>query len=417
MKQLFKPGGKMKVAAFMSGTGSNLRKILEAQGNYEVVMIFSDTADESKCNAKKIAEEYNISYYCNDIREYYSSRGYDDRKNMDVRKEYDKETVKLLEKHKVDVVALCGYMSVVSGEICDNFLTLNVHPADLRILDSNGKRLYAGCMGSGCVKKVIQNKGTELRSSTHIVTTDLDGGPVLMVSDAVMIDSNDEHALLDKLKEQGDWKIYPETVKRLAEGRFWIDDNFVIDIVEEKLLLRNKLRELRDRISDEDVKSKSSEITKKLLQLQEYVTAKTVMFYLGVNKEVQTQEAVSAALSAQKRVVVPITDLDKEQVIPSQLESLNAVKPGAYGILEPVERKAVSVDEIELVIVPGLAFDGEGNRIGYGLGFYDKFLKKATAKKIAFAYEMQIVDKVRTTEDDVKMDKIITEQRIIEVER
>ena len=415
LKQLYKPGNdKMKVAAFMSGAGSNLRRILEAQGNFEVVMIFSDTADESKCNAKKIAEEFGISYYCNDIREYYGSRGYSDRKDMNIRREYDKETAKLLEKHKVDVVVLCGYMSVVSGKICDRYMTLNVHPADLRILDSDGRRLYAGCMGAGCVRKVIENKGTGMRSSTHIVTTELDGGPVLMVSDAVVIDSNDEHALLDRLKEQGDWKVYPETVKRLAEGRFWSDDGVVIDIVEEKLLLRNKLRELRERMSDEDVKSKSGEITKRLLQLREYATAKTVMFYMSTNKEVRTEAAVRDALAAQKKVVVPISDLDNERILPSKLESLDALRPGAYGILEPILREEVKAGEIGLVIVPGLAFDEEGNRIGYGMGFYDKFLKRVSGKKIGLAYEMQIVDKIRTAEKDVCVDKIITEERVID---
>ena len=140
LKQLYGPKkNAMKIAAFMSGTGSNLRRILELQkklessGNklFEVAMIFTDTADESKCNARKIAGEYGIGFYCSDIRNYYSSRGHKDRKDIEARKEYDKETAGLLKKHNVDVVALCGYMSIVSGEICDNFLTVNVHPADL----------------------------------------------------------------------------------------------------------------------------------------------------------------------------------------------------------------------------------------------------------------------------------------------
>jgi len=130
----------MAIACFTSGEGTNLRRLIEKQlqpdSVFKVVMIFTDTKDDTKCNAKKIAEEYGIPYYCNDIKEYYSTRGYRDRKDMNVRKSYDKETVELLKKHKVDVVALCGYLSIVSGEICDNYLTLNVHPADLRILDS-----------------------------------------------------------------------------------------------------------------------------------------------------------------------------------------------------------------------------------------------------------------------------------------
>jgi len=414
LKQLYKPEKVMRVAAFMSGTGTNLRKILETKGNFEVAMIFTDNADE-RCNAKKIAFEFGIDYYCNDISKYYSSRGYDDRKNMDVRKEYDRETVKLLEKHAVDVVVLCGYMSLVTEEICNKFLTVNVHPADLRILDSNGKRMYAGCMGADCVRKVIENTGKEIRSSTHIVTTEVDGGPVLMVSEPVEVSEPDKvHEYFEKLKENGDWKIYPETIKRLAEGRFWTDESIVLDLVEEKSLLREKLKELRERLSDDEVKGKSSEITKRLLQLQEYVNAKTVMFYMGVNKEVQTEDAVSNALAANKKVAVPVTDLDNGRIIASHLESLNSMKPGAYGIPEPNDVKEVDAKQIELVVIPGLAFDEKGNRVGYGLGFFDKFLKNFNGKKIALSYESQIVDMIRTTEQDVAVDKIITEQRVIE---
>ncbi|MAG15961.1 5-formyltetrahydrofolate cyclo-ligase [Candidatus Woesearchaeota archaeon] len=411
LKQLYKPrNDKMRLAAFMSGTGSNLRKILEKKGNFEVVMIFTDN---EKSNAKKIADENKISYYCNDIREYYQSKG-KDRKDMNVRKEYDKETAELLKKHNVDVVVLCGYMSVVTEEICDNYLTLNIHPADLRILDDKGARLYAGCMGAGCIKKVIENNGKELRSSTHIVTAEVDGGAVIMVSAPVKIDNNDERQLLEKLKEQGDWKVYPETVKRLAEGRFWIGEGTVIDLVEEKTLLREGMRKMRENMDDEEVKSKSEAATKRLLELQEYVTAKTVMFYMGINKEVQTNAAISNALASKKKVVIPVSDLDKKCIIPSQLESLDAMRLGAYGIPEPSAMKEVNANEIELIIVPGLAFDEKGNRIGYGLGFFDRFMEKIAGKKIALAYESQIVDMVRTTEHDVAVDKIITEERVID---
>ena len=135
---------------------------------------------------------------------------------------------------------------------------------------------------------------------------------------------------------------------------------------------------------------------------------------MSTNKEVRTEAAVRDALAAQKKVVVPISDLDNERILPSKLESLDALRPGAYGILEPILREEVKAGEIGLVIVPGLAFDEEGNRIGYGMGFYDKFLKRVSGKKIGLAYEMQIVDKIRTAEKDVCVDKIITEERVID---
>lgn len=421
MKELYKPkDAPMRVAAFMSGEGSNLRKILEMQKRlgeespFRVVLVFTDVKDEGKCNAKKIAEEYGIAYHCNGLNEYYESRG-KDRKDMNARKDYDRETAKILKKEKADAVAMCGYGSVTTSEIFGNFLTVNVHPADLRILDGNGKRLYAGCRGAGCVRKAIENRAKEIRATTHLVTGEVDGGPVLMVSEPVKIDENlSDSENLERLKEEGDWKVYPETIKRLAEGRFWADESgVIIDVFEEKRLLREGMRKLREKLSDREVKEKSSTIAKRLLQLEEYEQAKTVMFYMGANKEVKTEEAVKASLEAGKNVAVPVSDLENGKIIPVKLTSLSSLKPGAYGILEPAGGKEIDEKEIELAVVPGLAFDAEGNRIGYGLGFYDRFLRNISAKKIALAYEMQIVDRVLATENDVPMDLILTEERVI----
>lgn len=422
MKSLYKPKNEpMRIAAFMSGKGSNLRKILEMRKKlgkecpFMVVLVFTDVKDEEKCNARKIATEYGVKYCCNDIRDYYRSRGRSDRKDMGVRSEYDRETAKLLKGNRIDAVAMCGYTSITTGEIFHNFVTVNVHPADLRILDRNGKRLFAGCNGAQCIRWLIKNNEREMMATTHIVTEEVDGGPILMTSEAVRIDEKlSDTENLERLKELGDWKIYPETIKRLAQGRFMIDENGIaLDVVEEKALLREGMRKLREKLSDEEVVKKSSAITKRLLQLEEYRKARTVMFYMGINKEVKTEETVKEALGAGKMAVVPVTDLEKGRIVPVRLASLSSLKPGAYGILEPAGGREVDEKGIELVIVPGLAFDSDCNRIGYGLGFYDRFLGKVKAKKVALAYEMQIVDRVLATEEDVPMDAIVTEERVI----
>ncbi|MBI2549750.1 phosphoribosylamine--glycine ligase [Candidatus Woesearchaeota archaeon] len=254
LKLLYTPKSEpMKVAAFMSGSGSNLRRILELQQQlkqqgkelFKVVMIFTDTADEKICNAKKIAAEYKVAYYCNDIREYYAKLGYSDKKDMKIRQQYDAETAKLLRMHKADIVALCGYMSIITKPVIGSFLTVNVHPADLRIKDESGGRKYAGCMGSECIKKAMINGEKEARSTTHIVTENVDQGQVLLVSKPVRLDitnirsSNEEeldkiaHEYQEKLKEQGDWKVYPETIKMLAEGRLAADEKGTIYADEE----------------------------------------------------------------------------------------------------------------------------------------------------------------------------------------
>lgn len=240
MKQLYEPKSKpMRVAALMSGTGSNLRRILELQEKlrqegkelFEIVMIFSDTADEEACNARKIAEEYKIPYYCSDITEYYRKKGRSDRKDMKIREEYDSETAKLLRMNRIDAVALCGYRSIITKPVIANFLTVNVHPADLRIKDSSGRRKYAGLGGADCIRRAIIEGENEIRSTTHIVTEEVDEGQILLLSRPVRLPGimggqleNSAQDYQEKLKQEGDWKIYPETIKMLAEGRFARDE-------------------------------------------------------------------------------------------------------------------------------------------------------------------------------------------------
>ena len=428
MKRLYAPRkSPMRVAAFMSGTGSNLRKILEKQKKmendggspFEVVMIFSDRQDS---NAGQIAAENGISHYCSDRKEYYGKRGADAGKDAKIREEYDVETVKFLEKHEIDVVALCGYMGIVSREICDRYVTVNVHPADLRIPDANGKRALAGCIGAECIKKAISRGEKEARSSTHLVTAEVDGGAVLMVSDPVKLEI-DENANVDEfakkhqeiLKEKGDWKIYPETIKRIALGRFWIDEkeNLAIDVVEEKELLRSTMKEFRNKIGDHEVRDKSRAITGSLARLEEYANAGTVMFYMASAKEVQTRDAIKAALEAGKTVLLPITDMAAGKIDPVRLESPEKLREGPFGVMEPEGGKAFEPAEIDLVIVPGLSFDAAGNRIGYGLGFYDRFLCSVPAVKVALSYESQIVDRILTEPHDVAVDRIVTETRVM----
>lgn len=239
LQQLYAPKtGPMRIAAMMSGTGSNLRRILELQERlrkegkelFKVVMIFSDTADENVSNARKIAEEYKISYYCNDIREYYRKKGKSDRKDMKIREDYDNETAKLIRICKADMVALCGYMSIVTRPIIGNFLTVNVHPADLRLRDSTGRRKYAGLGGSDCVKKAIVEGENEIRATTHVVTEEVDAGQLLLVSKPVKLPGivggqldDSARQYQEKLKQEGDWKIYPKTIRMLAEGRLAVD--------------------------------------------------------------------------------------------------------------------------------------------------------------------------------------------------
>ncbi len=211
-----KERNNLRIAAFMSGTGSNLRKIIESGAN--IVLIFTDVVDESKCNARRISSEYNIPLVENDIREYYGKRGFSDRKDMKVREEFDLETSSHLKRFNVNLVALCGYRSILTPVIYDNFTTINVHPADLRRVDENGKRLYAGCAGAGCISLARSNGDSQVRATVHFVNGDVDGGPVIAVSEPVDI-AGDAVEVQNELKRKGDWVIYPKVIRMFEEGK------------------------------------------------------------------------------------------------------------------------------------------------------------------------------------------------------
>jgi phosphoribosylglycinamide formyltransferase 1 len=240
IKPLYAPKKEpMRLAAFMSGNGTNVRKIIERQlqlgpkSPFRVELIFTDN---SESNAAKIAAEYKIPFFGNDIKEYYLERNAN-RKDMEVRRQYDVKTREELEKNSIDAVALCGYMSIITGEILGKYITLNVHPADLRKKGKDGKRLYAGLHGMPSIKAAIQNGDRELRSTVHLVNSGVDLGPILAVSGPVRVEitaqEKKDPALfesaaelnMENLKVNGDWIIYPKAIEMLAMGRFAFNED------------------------------------------------------------------------------------------------------------------------------------------------------------------------------------------------
>jgi folate-dependent phosphoribosylglycinamide formyltransferase PurN len=225
--------GPMRVAGFMSGSGTNLIKILEFQKDmegrggcpYRVVVIFSDSW---KSNAAKIGSEYDIPVVTRDITAYYRARG-KKKRDLTIRPGYDEATVRALQPFSISVVAYAGYMSIASPILTSTYVGVNVHPADLSI-EEHGHRKY---VGDHAVRDAILAGEKSIRSTTHIVSDEVDGGRILMVSAPVDVhvppgaELGDRSALAkveaenqDRLKEQGDWVIFPLTLRYLAEGRF-----------------------------------------------------------------------------------------------------------------------------------------------------------------------------------------------------
>lgn len=178
-----------------------------------------------------------------------------------------------------------------------------------------------------------------------------------------------------------------------------------------KKALRKESLEKRDLLQKEDIIGKSKAIKEKLFLLSEFINAKTIAFYVSKGSEVFTHNIIKELLG-EKRILVPKV-LDNEIVF-SEIDNFNELKPGKFDILEPVEIKEANHNEIDLIIVPGIAFDKKGHRIGYGYGYYDKILKKINCKKIGLVFSLQIVDKIPKEDYDVAVDKVITEEMVID---
>jgi len=182
--------------------------------------------------------------------------------------------------------------------------------------------------------------------------------------------------------------------------------------------IRREMRWLRDSLSVYDINSKSSAIDARLWRLIEEKQFDPIMFYIAFGSEVQTQNCITRAIGSGKTIIVPVCSKDgKRQLLPSRLLDLQSeVEEGTFGIPEPKPefRRPFPPDRIDLVVVPGLAFDESGYRIGYGAGYYDRFLARCPqALFVGLAYEMQIVRCTFPSAQDVPVHKIITEDRVI----
>lgn len=183
-----------------------------------------------------------------------------------------------------------------------------------------------------------------------------------------------------------------------------------------KASLRKQVAEARDGLSLEERRTKSGEIGSRLFRLPEFIAASTILFFASFRSEVDTVPMIRQALAEGKRVVLPKVK-GKDLALFEIKEFDKDVSAGAWGILEPHETDPVALESVDLIIVPGLAFDERGNRLGYGAGFYDKLLASFAKTTVALAFEVQVVPEVPAAKHDVPIKKIMTEKRIITAQR
>lgn len=178
--------------------------------------------------------------------------------------------------------------------------------------------------------------------------------------------------------------------------------------------LRKKRKKCRDGLDEKERLKKSKEIKKNLVELPEFKSAETVLFYSSIKSEVETEGMIKEALEI-KNVTLPVTNSLFRTLNPFRIKKYSELEPGTFGVLEPKQEEPVPKEEIDLVIVPGVVFDLNGHRIGYGEGYYDNFLSKLSdASKVGLSFEVQLVEEIPAEPHDVKLNKIVTEKRVID---
>lgn len=187
-------------------------------------------------------------------------------------------------------------------------------------------------------------------------------------------------------------------------------------LAERKNDIRKAAHAARNEQPDKDSLSKL--ITDQVMQLEAYQSAGCVMWYVDVRSEVRTRHALPETLEGGKRIVIPYC-VDGELEL-FHLQSMDELETGMYRILEPraelreVAAKRVDVKELDLILVPGVAFDARGGRTGHGKGYYDKLLENAKPETplISLAFECQMFDEIPMQDHDIYMDKVVTEARV-----
>lgn len=183
---------------------------------------------------------------------------------------------------------------------------------------------------------------------------------------------------------------------------------------------KSKVREdIRKKLKKQPLflrRKRSFEIGKKFLRSEEFKTAKVIFFYVSLPTEVDTKVLIDKALRLKKTVVVPLVRYKERKLVWYKIKNRKRdLKPGILGILEPDPQKTKKWPEkhVDLVVVPGLAFDRKLNRLGQGAGFYDRFLRKIYAEvpKIGLAFSCQIIKKVPIQKHDARLNKVITNSK------
>ena len=184
-----------------------------------------------------------------------------------------------------------------------------------------------------------------------------------------------------------------------------------------KTIIRKEIYEKRRKLNKIFVETNSKNIFINLCKTKVF-DFKNILVYSDFKNEVQTGDIIKSLLENKKNVFLPICNIETNTFTTEQICDVEFdAQLNFYGIKEPI-KKENSNQTIDCAIIPGIAFDANGNRIGFGKGYYDKFFEKnQSVYKIGLCYEFQIVDSIDVQEHDFPVDLIVTENRVIEIHR
>ncbi|HEU4699069.1 MAG TPA: 5-formyltetrahydrofolate cyclo-ligase [Gemmatimonadales bacterium] len=185
-----------------------------------------------------------------------------------------------------------------------------------------------------------------------------------------------------------------------------------------KATLRRRALAVRDALAETERVARSEAIHARLEALDAWHRAGTLCTYVGIRSEVATLPLLADALATGRRVAVPACEGEVLRLV--HLDSLDELTPARFGLLEPapevclLEGRTCAVEAVDLFVVPGVAFDRAGGRLGFGRGYYDRLLAGARpdAVRVGLAFEAQLVERVPTDPYDVPMDLVITEAAV-----
>lgn len=177
--------------------------------------------------------------------------------------------------------------------------------------------------------------------------------------------------------------------------------------------IRKNMIKLRDSFDCDELNKLSRQIVKNVINWTKYKVSNTIMLYSSIKSEVRINDLIKKGIEDKKIVMLPKTIKDDKELFPCIIEDINELEVGNYGILEPKGNKVLDKDSIDIILVPGVAYDYNGFRIGYGAGYYDRFLKDYKGIKAGVCYSFQVIDDVFHDSYDINMDYLITEKGII----